>query len=102
MTERVLKIPKPNGPHDDTLSDPSSSIQGICAAGRVLVTYCKRNHCGAICYLEVEPHPMWRMFAPIPIGELIRGCATSGITLPDGEDLQRWLTAVCPVNEQPN
>lgn len=95
MTEQKMTIPQPLAPHPDTLSEAVNTIQGIGPAGRVLVTYCNRNHCGAVFFMEID-QPHWRMYSPIPIGELIQSCESSGIKLPDGEDLQRWLTAVAP------
>lgn len=89
MTEKTLKVPQPTAPHPDTLKDPELTIMDT-GRGR-LVCYCPRNRAGAVLHIEAG---LWAIYSPMSVDEFVNTIGERGIALPQGADLERWLTAV--------
>ena len=91
MSERRMTIPAPLAPRAEILQDGRHVIAAEHASGRVLVVYDPVHHCGGVYHIA---HELWRIQVPVSLGEFLEGLRSAGFTLPDGEDLQRWLDAV--------
>jgi hypothetical protein len=89
MTERTTRVFAPKAPHPDSLADPELTIGD--ADLSVMIHYDPRNRVGGIYYVELQN---WSLHSPINFAGFIDHVQRTGLRIPDGADLQRWLDRI--------
>lgn len=88
MNEHRVNVYSPLAPSAETMKTPARTL--LSADGKMLVTYCPQNACGAIYHFDLE---MWSMWSPIRFAQFASVLAARGIVLPDGAETRDWMNS---------
>ena len=88
MTARRLNLNAPPYFPAGHFDAPERAI--LDTSGDVIASYCHQTQTGGIYRIGTQH---WVLTGPVTLPEFLTALDARNITLPDGEDLQRWLDA---------
>jgi hypothetical protein len=89
MTARSLNLNAPPYFPAGHFDAPERAIPDT--SGDVIASFCHQTQTGGIYRIGTQH---WVLTGPVTLHEFLTALDARNITLPDGEDLQRWLDAV--------
>lgn len=88
--DTTMHVPRPPQLSAERLKQPDYTIRARGPGGPVLAHYDPETQAGAVLHLMGE---LWAVYGPIPYAEFVATLGERGITVNDGDDLARWVTA---------